>query len=266
MLDGRGGVGGFGFFVGWWAVPLLQVLVFVLRGRLGLCWAGGTVWLQYRLWHCWPKAGDAVCPGGCIFMQVELQRWWSNRVPLAWVIVRGVAVDPLLSGPALVGQDGVCDGRVVAVLKRVSGLEQSSNVVRTVVASASMSRSGTTLSHVVRDVVSGGPVCPSSTSVSYLVQSCSMRSTYAASVYGWILCSARVRAWASCWYRPQCRGAGLGGGVAAGSGVGSFFSVPLCPCWVSCTRVYSSSSRSGVLSRSASPVDEVVGRHVAVHA
>ena len=55
--------------------------------------------------------------------------------------------------------------------------------------------------HVVRDVVSGGPVCPSRTSVSYLVQSCSMRSTYAASVYGWMLCSARVRAWASCWYR-----------------------------------------------------------------
>ena len=146
------------------------------------------------------------------------------------------------------------------------GLEQSSNVVRTVVASAPMSPSGTTSSHVVRDVVSGGPVCPSRISVSYLVQSCSMRSTYAASVHGWTLCSARVRAWASCLYRVQCRGAGLGGGVAAGSGVGSFFSVALCPCRVACTRVYSSSSRSGVHSRWASPVDAAVGRHVAVRA
>ena len=109
-------------------------------------------------------------------------------------------------------------------------------------------------------------MCPSKTSVSYLVQSCSMRSTYAASVYGWILCSARVRAWASCWYRVQCRGAGLAGGVAAGSGVGSFFSVALCPCRVACTRVYLSSSRSGVHSRWASPLDAVVGRHVAVRA
>ena len=50
------------------------------------------------------------------------------------------------------------------------GLEQSWNVVRTVVASAPMSPSGTTLSHVVRDVASGGPVCPSRTSVPYLVQ------------------------------------------------------------------------------------------------
>ena len=92
------------------------------------------------------------------------------------------------------------------------GLEQSSNVVRTVVASAPMSPSGTTLSHVVGVVVSGGPVCPSRTSVSYLVQSRNMRLTYAASVYGWILGSARVRASASCLYRVQCRGAGLGGG------------------------------------------------------
>ena len=144
-----------------------------------------------------------------------------------------------------------------------SGLEQSSNVVRTVVASAPMSPCGTTSSHVVRDVASGGPVCPSRTSVSYLVRSCSMRSMYAASVYGWILCSARVRAWASCWNRVQCRGAGLGGGVAAGSGVGSFFSVALWPCRVACTRVDLSSSRSGVHSRGASPVDTVVGRHVA---
>ena len=101
---------------------------------------------------------------------------------------------------------------------RWSGLEQSSNVVRTAVASAQMSPSSTTSSHVVRHVAPGGPVCPSRTSVSCLVQSCSMRSTYAASVYGWILCSARVRAWASSWYRVQCRGAGLGGGVAAGPG------------------------------------------------
>ena len=146
------------------------------------------------------------------------------------------------------------------------GLEQSSSVVRAVVASDPMSPSGTTLSHVVRDVVSGGPLCPSRSSVSYLVQSCSMRSTYTASVYGWILCSARVRAWASCWYSVQCRGVGLGWGVAAGSGMGSFFSVALCPCRVACTKVYSSSSRPGVHSRWASPVDALVGRHVAVRA
>ena len=227
------------------------------------------MWLRYCLWHCWPKAGDAVRPGGCIFVQVELRRWWSNRVPLAWVVVRGVETDALLSGPAVVGQDGVCEGRVVVVPKRMGlspNLEHSSNVVRTVVASAPMSPSGTTLSHVVRHVVSGGPVCPSRTSVLYLVQSCSMRSTYAASVYGWILCSSRVRAWASCLYRVQCRGASFGGGVAAGSGVGFFLSVALCPCRVACTRVYSSSSCSGVHSRWASPVDGLVGWHVPVRA
>ena len=145
-----------------------------------------------------------------------------------------------------------------------SGLEPSSNVARTVVASAPMSPSGTMSSHVVRDVAPGGPVCPSRTSVLYLVQSCSMRSTYATSVYGQILCSARVRAWASCPYRVQCRGVGLGWGVAAGSGVGSFSS--LCPCRVACTRVYSSSSRPGFHSRWASPVAAMLGRHVAVRA
>ena len=87
-----------------------------------------------------------------------------------------------------------------------SGLEHSSNVVQTVVASATMSPSGTTSSYVVRDVAPCGPLCPSRTSVSYLVQSCSMHSTYAVPVYGWILCSARVRAWASRWYRVQRRG------------------------------------------------------------
>ena len=127
-----------------------------------------------------------------------------------------------------------------------------------------MSQSGTPLSHVVRGVVFGGPVCPSRTSVSYLVQSCSMRSTYAVSMYGWILCSPRVRAWASYLYRVQCRGAGLGSGVEVGSGVGSFLSAPLFPWRVACTRLYSSSSRSGVHSRWASPVGALVARHVAV--
>ena len=101
--------------MGWWAVPLLRGLVLVLRGRLGFRWAGGYVWLWYRLWHCRPKAGDAVCPGGCIFVQVEAERWWPDRVLLAWVILQGVEVDVLLSGPAVVGQDGVRDGRVVVV-------------------------------------------------------------------------------------------------------------------------------------------------------
>ena len=96
-----------------WAVPSLRG--FVLRARLGFCWAAGYVWLRYRLWRCGPKADDAVRPGGCIFVQVELQRWWSNRVPLAWVAVRGVEVDALLSGPAVVGQDDVRDDGVVVV-------------------------------------------------------------------------------------------------------------------------------------------------------
>ena len=76
----------------------------------GALLAGGYVWFRYLLWHGRPKAGDAVFPGGCIFVQVKLQRWWSNRV---------VEVDALLSGPAVVGQDGVRDGGVVVVPKRV---------------------------------------------------------------------------------------------------------------------------------------------------
>ena len=107
--------------MGWWAVSLSWGHVCVLRGRLGFCWAGGYVWLRYQLGHCWPKAGDAVRPGGCIFVQVEIQRWWSDRAPLTWVILRGVEVDALLSGPAVVGQDGVSDGGGVVVLKRVVG-------------------------------------------------------------------------------------------------------------------------------------------------
>ena len=145
-----------------------------------------------------------------------------------------------------------------------SGLEPSPNVARTVVGSALMSPSGTMSSQVVRDVAPGGPVSPSRTSVSYLVQYCSMHSTYAASMYGRILCSARVRAWTSCRYRVQCWGVGLVGGVAAGSSVGSFSS--LCPSRVACTRVYSSSSRPGLHSRWASPVAAMLGRHVAVRA
>ena len=60
-------------------------------------------------------------PGGCIFVQVELQRRWSNRVPFPWVILRGVEVDALLIGPAAVGQDGIRGGGVVVVPKRVVG-------------------------------------------------------------------------------------------------------------------------------------------------
>ena len=121
LFDGCGGVGGFGPFVGCWAVSLLGGPVFVSRGRLGFRRTGGYVWLRYWLWHCGPKAGDVVCSGGRVLVQVELQRWWPNRVPLAWVIVRGVEVDALLSGPAVVGQDGVRDGGVAVVSKRVVG-------------------------------------------------------------------------------------------------------------------------------------------------
>ena len=126
--------------------------MFVLRGSLGFRRTAGYVRLQYRLWHCRPKADDVVCSGGCVFVQGELQRQWPNRVPLTWVVVRGVEVDALLSGPALVDQDGVRDGGAAVVSTGWSGLEQSSNVVRTVVASAPMSPSGTTSSHVVRDL------------------------------------------------------------------------------------------------------------------
>ena len=106
--------------MGWWAVPCLRG--FVLRGRVRFCLARGYVWLRYWLRRCRPNAGDAVRPVGCIFVQREHQRWWSNRVPHTWVVVRGVEVDALLSGPAVVGQDGVRDGRVLVVPERVVGL------------------------------------------------------------------------------------------------------------------------------------------------
>ena len=53
-------------------------------------------------------------------------------------------------------------------------------------------------------VVAGGPFCPSTTSVSYLCQSCNICTTYVTSVYGWMLCSARVRAWARNLYTVHC--------------------------------------------------------------
>ena len=87
LLDGRGGAGRFSPLVGWWALSSLRGVV--LRGRVGICLAGGYVWLRYRLWRRQPKAGDAVRPGVCIFVQVELQPSWPNGVPLAWVVVRG---------------------------------------------------------------------------------------------------------------------------------------------------------------------------------
>ena len=88
--------------MGQWALSSLWGVA--LRGRVAFCWAGGYVWFRYRLRCRRPKAGDAVCSAGCVFVQVELQRWWPNRVPLAWVIVRAVEVDALLGGPAVVGQ------------------------------------------------------------------------------------------------------------------------------------------------------------------
>ena len=70
-LDGRGGAWRFGSFVGQWALPSFWGVV--LRGRAGFCWAGGYVWFRYRLRRPRPKAGDALCPGGCVFVQVEHQ-------------------------------------------------------------------------------------------------------------------------------------------------------------------------------------------------
>ena len=78
-------------------------------------------------------------------------------------------------------------------------------------ASALMSPSCTRLSQVARVVVSGGPVRSSKISVSYFVQSCSMDSTYITPVYGWMLCSARVRAWASSLYSVHRSVAGRDG-------------------------------------------------------
>ena len=79
------------------------------------------MWFRYRLRRCRAKAGDAVDSGGCVFVRVELQLWWPNRVPLTWVVVRGVEVDALLGGPAVVGQDGIRDGGVVVIPERVMG-------------------------------------------------------------------------------------------------------------------------------------------------
>ena len=104
MLDGRGGAGRFRSFVCLWALSSLWSVV--LSGSVGFCWAGGYVWFRYRSWGLRPKAGDAVCRGGCVFVQVDLMLWWP-RVPFVSVIVRGVEVDALLDGPAVVGQAGL---------------------------------------------------------------------------------------------------------------------------------------------------------------
>ena len=112
MLDAHVDAGRFGPFVG--QLTLSSLWRVVLRGRVGFCWAGGDVWFRYRLRRR-PKAGDSGSPSGCVILQVELQRWWPNRVPLTWAVVRSVEPDALLSGPAVVGQDGVCDGGNVIV-------------------------------------------------------------------------------------------------------------------------------------------------------
>ena len=103
--------------MGWWALSSLWGVV--LWGPVESCWAGGYVLVRYRLWRRRRKPEDAVCPGGCVFVQVDLKRWWPSRVPFAWVVVRGVEVDALLAGPAVVGQDGVRDSGVVVVRERV---------------------------------------------------------------------------------------------------------------------------------------------------
>ena len=119
-----------------------------MLGGMSSCWTvavapGGSV----PLWACGlcPHCGELCCggvwgfiglggmsgsgiysgdvrPGGCILVQVELQRWWPNRVPHALVVVRVVELDALLSKPAVVGEDGVRDGVVVVVPERAVGL------------------------------------------------------------------------------------------------------------------------------------------------
>ena len=127
-----------------------------------------------------------------------------------------------------------------------------------------MSPSGTRSSHIVGGMVAGGPVCPSSTSVSYFGQSCNIRSTYVMSVYSWMLCSARVRAWARSFYSVHCWGVGLGGWVSVCSGSSAFIRTFLWP--TVCAAVYSSSPHPGVQSEWTSPKDAVVGLQVAVRA
>ena len=103
-------------------------------------------------------------------------------------------------------------------------------------ASALMSPSGARSSHVVRGVASGGPVCPPSSFVSYCGQSCSIRPTYVASVYGSMLRSARVQAWARSLYNAHCWYAGLGSWVTISSE--SFAYLAAFPWRTVCTTVY----------------------------
>ena len=83
----------------------------------------------------------------------------------------------LLSRPAVVCQDGIKIGGVVAVVEGVSWRRVLNGLGQ-----RPMSPSGTRLSHIVGGVVAGGPAYPSSTSVSYFRQSCNIRSTYVTSV------------------------------------------------------------------------------------
>ena len=184
-----------------------------------------------------------MCPRGCIFVEVHLQCGGPHGVPLAWLVRCRVEVEVLLCGPAVVGQEGVHDGRVVAVVKGVlwrlvlNNLGQHADVPR-------RAPGCPTLWGVV---VAGGPVCPSSTPVSYFGQSCNIRSTYVTSVCGWMLCSARVRAWAKSLYSVPCGDVSLEDWVSVCSG--SSASVGTFPWRTVCATVYSSSPPPGVQSK-----------------
>ena len=86
----------------------------------------------------------------------------------------------LLSGPAVICQDGIHYGGFVAVVEGVSWRRGLIGL-----GSAPMSPSGIRWSDPVWVVVACAPVCPSSTSVSYFGQSCNIRSTYVTFGYGW---------------------------------------------------------------------------------
>ena len=57
MLDGRGGAGRLGSFVG--QLVLSSLWEVFLLGCVGFRWAGGYVWFWYRLRRRRTKAGDA---------------------------------------------------------------------------------------------------------------------------------------------------------------------------------------------------------------
>ena len=163
----------------------------------------------------------------------------------------------LLAGPAVVGQDSVNDASVVVVVERVV-----TRCVLDELSECTYAPVGYQVVQVARAVASGAPVYPSRSAVLYFVKSSSMRSAYVTSVYRCMLCSAKVRAWASCLYSIHRWGARLGGYAVACSGSSAALAAAT---WcMLCTEVHLQFFYVGVESRWTSPVAAVAGMHVAV--